>query len=144
MQRLADKLILRHSGRVTAYPEVIPKKCDSVRIGDDTPGTKNGRLRPSVSQQQAQAELEALAKHWPPGPGGSRESMVAEVLPMNDLLVGKIRRSLLIFMGTVAFVMLIACANVANQLLMRGTSRQREYAVRNALQSSRLRLAFRL
>jgi predicted permease len=99
-----------------------------------------GRLRTSWSRKQAEEELTSLAGQLPIEGGEKRSDMRAEILPLNDLVVGKIRKALLVFMGSVAFVLLIACANVANLLLMRAASRRQEIAVRATLGARRGRL----
>ncbi len=103
-----------------------------------------GRLKPGVPRQQAQAELQAFADRQPLAKTEKRDSFDVRLLPLRELFVADIRKQLLIFFGAVAFVFLIASANFANLLLMRGASRQQEIAVRAALGASRGRLVRQL
>lgn len=99
-----------------------------------------GRLRPGVELERASAEAKAVAGRFKQQYGEEEESVSAKVVSLHEDVVGDTRSALLLLVGAVAILLLIACANVANILLARGATRQKEIALRLALGAGRVRL----
>ncbi|MEO7085324.1 MAG: ABC transporter permease, partial [Gemmatimonadaceae bacterium] len=104
-----------------------------------------GRMRPGVTVAQASAELNAiatgLAKEYPDDNGGAA---AASAIPLQESIVGKVRTSLLVLLGAVAFVLLMTSMNIASLLLARANTREREIAIRAALGAARSRIVAQL
>lgn len=122
-----------------------------VSVGDDPAAVGNlswfdvfGRVKRDVSLEQAQAELTILADRVREQSEDSDSRSGFRIVPLRETIVGDVSSSLYVLLGAVGFLLLIACANVANLMLVRASGREKELMVRSALGAGRVRIVRQL
>jgi putative ABC transport system permease protein len=118
----------------------LPQETEAADRGNRFYAGAIGRLKDGVTLQSAQADLDRIMRDQQAAYPKDYDGFVSDAITLRDDIVGDLRRPLLVFLGAVAMVLLIICANVANLMLARGAERRREVGIRVALGAGRGRI----